>query len=439
MKMSNDNIFKLHRKDVRELSKVVPNETVTTTITSPPYADLKDYGYEEQIGYGDSYEKYLGDLENVFQQVYNATKPDGTLWIIVDTFKRNGNIKTLPFDIANRLKENIGWYFQDIAIWNKGKTLPWSNKGRLRNTFEYILFFTKSRNNFKYFIDRIKEPNDLEKWWVRYPERYNPKGKVPDNIWNFTIPTQGSWSNSGIDHFNPFPPALMERIILLSTQKDDVVMDPFAGTGTALAQADVMDRMYIGFELNEEYVKMFHESVKDEVRERWEERKEKIPEREQSQIFLKQQIEKLRRLKFPKTMVRRLILDKDWSEDKLELNTIFVLKKDKSAKNIEGEHKFMEIDLILVTNDGFNQEKLKKDIKDLVSQPPLSKFGIKPNIHIHNRENFAKDQSEFLEGKSLWLYTNGRFYKFKASYDIEKWGKATSKNVNQKKERKRIH
>lgn len=432
--MGSEDIFKLHEKDARGLLKIIPSETVTTTITSPPYADLKDYGFEEQVGYGDSYPDYLEDIKDVFRQVYDVTKENGSLWIIVDTYKRNGNIKPLPFDIAEKLKEEIGWYFQDIAIWDKGKTLPWSERGRLRNIFEYIMFFTKKRKKFKYFIDRIKEPNKLKRWWVRYPERYNPRGKVPDNIWKFTIPTQGSWSNSGIKHFNPFPPALMERIILLSTDEGDVVMDPFAGTGTALAQAEVMNRKYIGFELKKKYINMFHNKVKKEVRKRWEKRREKIPEREQSQLFLKDQIKNLRRLKFPKTLVRRLVLDKNWSEDELQLNTIFVLGKDEIE--VEEKHKFMAIDLFIVTDDSFEHEVLEKDIEEVISKPPLSKFGIKPFTQIFTRENFEKDRSKDLRGKSLWLYTNGRFYKFKASYDIEKWRKASRQKRRWKKQSK---
>jgi len=417
--MEDDEIFKLHKRDSRNLSDIVPPDSVTTTITSPPYADLKDYGYAEQIGHGDSYETYLSDIKDVFSQVYSVTEDNGSLWIIVDTFKRDGNITPLPFDIAEELKDT-GWYFQDIIIWNKTKTLPWSKKGQMRNIFEYILFFTKSKDDFKYFIDDIREPEDIKKWWVRFPERYNPKGKIPDNIWEHTIPTQGSWKDNGVDHFNPFPPSLIEKLIFLSTEEGDVVMDPFAGTGTTLAQADVMGRNYIGFELNDDYIDMFHESVTEEVKERWEQRQEELPERERSQKILKSQIKKLRRLKFPKTLVRRLILDKDWSEEELHLNAIFVLQNDKDEIKFDDDHKFLSIDLRIVTDNGFSLSDFEQDIEEAVSQPPLSKFGINPVVDIHNTDDFPGECPD-LEEESLWLYSRGKVNKYHSSFSLDEW------------------
>lgn len=418
--MEDSDLYKLHEKDSRELSEIVPPESVTTTITSPPYADLKDYGYDEQIGYGDSYDQYLDDIRQVFDQVYTATESHGSLWVIVDSFKREGNITPLPFDIAEELKD-LGWYFQDTIIWNKTKTLPWSKKGQMRNVFEYILFFTKDKTDFNFFIDRIREPEDLKKWWVRFPERYNPKGKIPDNIWEHTIPTQGSWKNNGIDHFNPFPPGLIEKLIFLSTDKGDVVLDPFAGSGTTLAQASVMDRKYIGFELNQDYINMFHDSVMEEVRQRWEDRQEELPERERSQQLLQTQIEKLRQLKFPKTLVRRLVLDKEWSEGDLHLNSIFALENSTEEVEFEDEHKFLSVDLHIITDNGFSVQKLQEDIEDVVSQPPLSKFGVKPFVEIHKTKEFKQGRSKELEDDLLWLYTEGKFNKYQNPYSTHDW------------------
>ncbi|KAF6586438.1 site-specific DNA-methyltransferase, partial [Paenibacillus sp. EKM208P] len=78
----------------------------------------------------------------------------------------------------------------------------------------------------------IKNVDKLMEWWIDYPERYNPEGKVPENIWEFPIPTQGSWGNKidfGEEEFRhacPFPPEMMARLILLSSDKNDVVLDP---------------------------------------------------------------------------------------------------------------------------------------------------------------------------------------------------------------------
>ena len=70
------------------MSEIVSKDIqIQTTITSPPYFDMKDYGVEGQIGFGQKYEEYLNDLKSIFNHVFDYTKEDGTLWIIIDTFK----------------------------------------------------------------------------------------------------------------------------------------------------------------------------------------------------------------------------------------------------------------------------------------------------------------------------------------------------------------
>ncbi|MFH1194431.1 MAG: site-specific DNA-methyltransferase [bacterium] len=168
----------IYNLDARQLLNTIKLPLVDLIITSPPYADLKNYGTRDQIGFGQNYEmEYLPALKNVFFQCYATTKENGAMWIVVDTFKKYGQLKLLPFDVA-RICAECGWILRDIIIWDKGKTLPWSHKGQLRNRFEYILFFTKT-NNYKYYVDRIKDPIDLKEWWVKYPERYSQKEKNP--------------------------------------------------------------------------------------------------------------------------------------------------------------------------------------------------------------------------------------------------------------------
>ena len=114
----------IYNIDARKLSEILPGgQIIQTTISSPPYYDMKDYGVDGQVGFGQSYDVYLDDITNIFKQVLDHTVDDGTLWIIVDTFKRRNNLVLLPYDIAERLK-SIGWKLQNIIIWKKDKTVP---------------------------------------------------------------------------------------------------------------------------------------------------------------------------------------------------------------------------------------------------------------------------------------------------------------------------
>src|SRR3989344_275632 len=185
--------------DARTLSKVVSND-IDLVLTSPPYFDLKDYGSANQIGYGQAYDDYLNDMERVLKQCFKVTKDTGSMWLIVDTLKKSGQFKLLPFDLC-KIAEKAGWKLQEIIIWEKDRTLPYSRKGEMRNIFEYVLFFVKT-NDFKYYPKRITD-FDLKEWWIKYPERYSTGGKIPTDIWKFPIPVQGSWGSSYIRHFCP--------------------------------------------------------------------------------------------------------------------------------------------------------------------------------------------------------------------------------------------
>jgi DNA modification methylase len=145
-----------YHRDALSLVSSLPERSVDVTISSPPYGALKDYGHKDQIGYGQSYSDYLKSLSDIFTPAYAKTKDSGSLWLVLDTYKEQSQVRLLPFDLTERLRA-IGWQLQDLIIWNKTKTLPWSRPGQFRRIFEYILFFTKAKK-FKYFIDRVKEP-----------------------------------------------------------------------------------------------------------------------------------------------------------------------------------------------------------------------------------------------------------------------------------------
>lgn len=381
----------IYNIDAREISKILNEEVVDVTISSPPYFDLKDYGYEGQIGYGQQYEQYLNDLKVVFEGVYNCTKNNGTLWIIIDAFRRDDEVIPLPFDFSKKMTE-IGWKLQEIIIWEKDKTVPWAHQGQMRNIFEYILFFSKSKE-YTFHIDRVRDYENLKKWWVKYPERYNPKGKTPTGIWEFEIPTQGSWGNSYKSHFCPLPERMIEQIIKISTDENSVVLDPFAGSGTVPAVAHFMKRRYLGFELNPDYIEMFNKYISDLSVDRI-----NAYEKESSTRLKQNQFQtlilNLRTLKYAKTL--QLSLRKKNNND---IKCIFVEKKNKtSIKN----NVLLDVKYYLLVTEDSNIDNLKKEINSIISKAPLSKFGIAPEFDIKNVETVF---NKILANKTLYAYS----------------------------------
>ena len=398
-------------RDARTVTEVIKDPLVDVIVTSPPYADLKNYGVNGQIGFGQRYEsEYLQSLKDVFAQCFHISKPTASLWIVADTFKRQGEIKPLPFHIAEICRE-IGWKLSDVIIWDKGKTLPWSHKGRLRNSFEYLLFFVKSQQH-KYYVDRIKDPIDLKEWWVKYPERYSLRGKVPSNIWRIPIPVQGSWAQDELRHFCPFPPELVERILLLTTDKFDVVLDPFAGSGVVLAQALCMQRRYIGFEINPDYVKRFESKVLPALRRQWKGAQNEMRQLERRRRAFEAKVRTLRLLKYPKAIVRALQARKIE-----EVNGIVAIVVDEDVTvgqtraNIFAR---LRTTFIVQYEDPAKEEKLREAIRSVASKPPVSKFGIEPVISVKGASVFFGSAAEDGNGANqrMFIYRGGKTHYF---------------------------
>lgn len=389
----------LYNKDARAILDTVPNNIkVTTTITSPPYYDMKDYDSDNQVGYGQSYEEYLEDLKSIFEGVFQITSEDGTLWIIIDTFKRNNQVVTLPFDLSNKLKE-VGWLLQDVIIWKKDKTVPWSTNGFMQRKFEYILFFSKS-NNYKSNKDdvRVYDTSQLKKWWIKYPERYNPKGKALDEVWEFPIPTQGSWGEKYIRHFCPLPQSMVATMIQISSNEDDIVLDPFAGSGTVLSQSAYMKRNYLGFELNNSYIKMFENYLKETFAES---RKEyELYSENSDQSLFERKILDLRSLKFARVLVSNIEKKSNQKDFK-----IFVA----SIGSSEINHKLIKVEYQIIGE--IDEDVLLELINEFVDKPPLSKFGIEPS--------FIFLKSKKFESSKHYCYSKTNTYSYIKNLDFE--------------------
>lgn len=389
---------KVFLDDARNLKNRIKPSSIDVTITSPPYFDMKDYGHSDQIGFGQSYETYLKDLQQVFKDVYDVTKESGSLWVIIDTFKRDGAVVPLPFDFVREISKT-GWKLQDIIIWKKDKTVPWSKKGATRKIFEYVLFFSKG-TEFKYYSERAREITDLKEWWIRYPERYSPNGKSLEEIWEFSIPTQGSWGEGYIRHFCPLPEDLVRRIITLTTDEGDVVFDPFSGSGTVPAQAAFMQRKYYGFELNPEYIQMFENYLKNNLSTR-------LESYSASRITLdedafKKKIIDLRILKFGRVLAKKM------KSSGINVKKMFI------EYSQEPTHKKHEIasgnyTLLIDPNSSNSNEDFYSIVKEIINVPPLSKFGISSKF------TFLTKIDEFVNSlpeNELFIYSNSNTHQF---------------------------
>jgi DNA modification methylase len=482
--------FGLHPRDSRHLKSHLQyfgedrldGDLVDLTITSPPYADMKDYGYDPdaQIGIGDSYEDYLDDLRRVFQQVYDITRDHGSLWVVVNTFSQDGNMFELPSDISRICQQlngqqtcpecsttttdvplvagnsghqakciNCGyttgandnsWILQDIVIWDKTRALPYSSPGKLRNVFEYVLCFSKTAEvKFDLNDIRVSDPSQFKSWWVDYPERYHPRGKLPDNIWEFTTPAQGAFGHGNIDHPAPFPPAMVERILRLTTDPDDVVLDPFAGTGMVLAQADAMDRRPLGFELSAEYCEAY-ETIKEDVKDQWDnDGRSQSNIRNERQENLAEIITGLRQTKQAREVIRE-IADRQQLKSPSRLDAMLAIQLCESMDPLNDDRGTLaDNHLLLIVEPGTPPQRaaqLEMLANESISQSPLSGYELNTTVQVATPADLLSTDDDTIPElhDQLFIYTDERHYEYTSKMTFDE----LLSNINELDEQSRL-
>jgi DNA modification methylase len=301
--------------DALEVLKTLPDNTINTCVTSPPYFGLRDYGVEGQIGLEESPEQFIENLVHVFSEVRRTLRDDGTLWVnIGDSYynyrpgkgqslvkqtvsNTNQDLPTVCARRANKLeglkeKDLIGipwmlafalradgWYLRQDIIWNKPNPMPESVKDRCTKSHEYIFLLSKSP---KYYFDgdSIKEkamhPNAKAQWSCesRSSRGHMLKGKPVGNEANGAIYTGSEFRNRRSvwsittkpfkgAHFATFPEKLVEPCILAGCPEGGLVLDPFFGAGTTGLVAKKLRRDYVGIELNPDYAKIAEDRIKE--------------------------------------------------------------------------------------------------------------------------------------------------------------------------------
>ena len=402
--------------DCREALRRLPDESVDCVVTSPPYAHLKDYGRSRQIGYGQaSTDDYLRDIAGVVQELYRVCSMGSALWMVLDTVKQSGRTLSLPWEVMTR-GDKAGWVFQDLVIWDKGRSLPWSHMGRFRGVFEYVLLFAKGKLNH-FAINKVRALDHLSSYWVRFPERYNPEGKSPTDIWHFPIPLQGSWSRNGIRHFCPFPIPLVARMIHLTTVPGDIVLDPFAGTGTVAAVASFLGRRGAGIEVNDRFVERFGRHGYDALKQQTKSEVSRSNGRS-SRAGIGPLIIRLRMVKYPRTLFAELARPDRLGERARQSIAALVLTSrcsSQAARRVTSRGKLGQIEVLVLARRDADLPILCEAIHEVVFVPPLSKFGLECDVRViePKRWKSASYFSRMPAGK-WYLYSKGIFNRYES-------------------------
>lgn len=246
--------------DSRKMSELQDNG-VHLIVTSPPYWQLKDYGSENQIGFNDSYEQYINNLNLVWKECYRVLHDGCRLCInIGDQFARSvyyGRYKVIPIHSEIiRFCEAIGFDFMGQIIWQKATTMnttgggavmgsfPYPRNGIVKLDFEYILLFKKPGNAPK----PTKEQKELS--------------AMTNEEWNTYF--NGHWYFNGAKqdkHLAMFPEELPKRLIKMFSFPQETVLDPFMGSGTTAAVAKALERNSVGYEINSDFIPLIKSRI----------------------------------------------------------------------------------------------------------------------------------------------------------------------------------
>lgn len=239
--------------DSRQMNHI-PDKSVQLVITSPPYWQLKDYGTDNQIGYNDSYEEYINNLNLVWKESYRVLDNGCRLCVnIGDQFARSvyyGRYKVIPIRTEIiKFCESIGFDYMGSIIWQKKTTsnttggaslmgsYPTPRNGIISIDYEFILIF-KKLGTPKRPSKEIKELSKMtrEEWKTYFAGHWNFGGARQDG------------------HIAMFPEELPKRLIKMFAFVGDTVLDPFLGSGTTALAAMKLVRNSIGYEINQDFL-----------------------------------------------------------------------------------------------------------------------------------------------------------------------------------------
>ena len=133
--------------DAFELMPTIPSDSIDLVLTSPPYYQKREYPFSS-LGNEPSYSEYLDSLVRLFKEVYRVLKPSGSFWLNLGDSYIDKHLELLPYRLAIRLIDEVGFVLRNQIIWNKMKGAPSSVHDRFRNTYEPFFFFTKSASGY---------------------------------------------------------------------------------------------------------------------------------------------------------------------------------------------------------------------------------------------------------------------------------------------------
>lgn len=259
--------------DSRRMEKVADG-SVALVVTSPPYFAGKQYEEElERDGVPSSYLEYLEMLTDVFAECVRTLEPGGRIAVNVANLGRKP-YRSLSADVIRILEHDLGLLLRGELIWQKGEgangSCAWGSfrspaNPVLRDITERVIVASKGR------FDRARSKKEREKLGLPHRQQILTEDFMSLTLDLWSIPPE---SARRVGHPAPFPVELPEQLIRLYTYEDDLVLDPFMGSGSSLVAAAQLNRRYVGYDMDPDYVEIARRRVEEVLAARAEEASE---------------------------------------------------------------------------------------------------------------------------------------------------------------------
>ena len=251
---------------------LLPTGSIQTVVTSPPYWSLRDYKVDQQIGRDDGLGEYLKSIVLAFDQIRRVLADDGTVWLNVGDSYTSGNRKYRAPDRKNRARamsvrpptpsglkpkdligvpwrlalalQDAGWWLRSEVIWYKPNAHPESVRDRPTKAHETVFLLSKNQDYF-YDVSAVRGPN----------------GRRLRTMWDINTEPRRRAEGGIDDHPAVMPMTLARRCIQITSRPGDVVLDPYAGSGTTLLAAKELARNWVGIELKPEYMELIERRI----------------------------------------------------------------------------------------------------------------------------------------------------------------------------------
>lgn len=256
--------------------KELKDEEVQLIFTSPPYWNKRIYEKNKGLGNEKTPNEYVRNLSNHLRDCYRVLKKSGSFFLnLGDTF-HNGDLQNIPHKVVIEL-QNQGWILRNTIIWQKTNPKPSSTKTNLTPSYEFIFHLVKSK---EYFYNQIKVPLS-DKTKASHPPRHRNIKNNESSVYSPYIPSLDGknildfWTDEvvrtavvnqkikeiEIEHPAPFPKEIVILPLLQTSKEDDTVLDPFCGSGTTGRVSSMLNRKFIGYDIQKNFIDYLKKSI----------------------------------------------------------------------------------------------------------------------------------------------------------------------------------